>query len=334
MSSWRLLLAAMAVTVLLGGCDLRRETPPPTPRSADAVEQARQRAAVESRELVALADASDPAAGADFRPALATIGAHASAQLTELGGVYVDPGATPTGTPSGATPTGTPSGATPAGTPGAATPTAVSPAALVARLDQSYAATRSAAVAATDGKLARLLASISADRIIQARQLAQRASLAMPPLTTSEVPSALPSELATSAAVDLVAAEDEAGFAWEVSAALRTGTERQSALARAAIHRVRAQAWAEAAKVAATAQDPRRVAYTIDRVAAAARLPADVETALAARYSSLVATVGPAGRAVMVDDLADCAATARVWGAPQTAFPGLPERPADSSPTP
>ena len=324
MSSWRLLLAAMALGALLGGCDLRRETPPPTPRSPDGVEQARQQAAVESRELVDLAAASGPAAAAELRPTLATIGAHASAQLAALGGVYVDRGATPTGTPSGATPGGT----------GAATPTAVSPAAMIARLDQSYAAARRAAVAATDGKLARLLASISADRIIQARQLAQRASLALPPLTMSEVPSVLPRGLATSAAVDLVRAEDEAGFAWEVSAALRTGSARESARARAVIHRARAQAWAEAAKVAATPQDPRRVAYTIDRAAAATHLPADVETALAARYSSLVATVGLADRPVMVDDLADCAATARAWGAPQTAFPGLPERPADSSPTP
>jgi len=322
--SWCLLLAAMAVTILLGGCDLRRETPPPAPRSPDAVELARQGAAVDSRDLSELVKASLPAAAADLRPALTTIGAHASAQLAQLGGVYVDPAAPPTSTGASATPSATRT----------STPTAVAPAALVARLDQSYATTRGAALDATDGTLARLLASLSADRIIQAQELARFASLPLPPLTTSAVPSTLPSGLATSAAVDLVAAEDEAGYAWEVSAALRTGTERDAARARAAIHRARAQAWAETAKIAATAPDPRRVAYTIDRAAAATHLPADVETALAARYAALVATIGVANRAVMVDLLADCAATARLWDAPQTAFPGLPERPADQAATP
>ena len=221
-ASWRLLLAAMAVSILLGGCDLRRETPPPAPRSPDAVELARQGAAVDSRDLSELVKAALPATAADLRPALTTIGAHASAQLAQLGGVYVDPAATPTSTGTSARPSASRT----------ATPTALAPAALVARLDQSYATTRTAALAATDGKLARLLASLSADRIIQARELAGLASLPLPPLTTSAVPSTLPSGLATSAAVDLVAAEDEAGYAWEVSAALRTGTERARAASR------------------------------------------------------------------------------------------------------
>jgi hypothetical protein len=315
-SSWRLLLAAMAVAVMLGGCDLRRETPPPTSRSPDAAELAREGAAVNSRDLSELAHAAAAATAADLRPVLATIGAHASAQLVQLGGVYVDPYATSTGSRA------------------SATSTAVSPADLVARLDASYTTMRGSAVAVTDGKLARLLASISADRIIQAQELARLTTFAIPAVTTTAVPSTLPAGLATSAAVDLVAAEDEAGYAWEVAAALRAGTDRDAARARAAVHRARAQAWAEAAKIAATAQDPRRVAYTIDRAAAATHLPADVEAALAARYSALVATLGPANRAVMVDALADCAANARLWGAPTTPFPGLPERPADPVATP
>jgi len=323
-TSWcRLLFAAVAVAVLLGGCDLRRETAAPTPRSADAAEQARQRAAVESRDLFDLAHQSAVAAAEDLRPVLSRVGAHASAQLAQLGGVHVDPYATPTG--AGPSATARDGGAS------TATPLALNPTAFVARLYESYRTTRGAAAAVTDGKLARLLDSISADRIIQAQRLAQLGAVKVPLLKTTEIPTSLPSGLAASAAVALVAAEDEAGYAFEVAAALRSGAARDSARARAAIHRNRAQAWAEAAGVATTSQDPRRAAYTIDRAAAATHLPADVESALAARYGSLVATLSPSNRAVMIDAFADCASAARVWGAPETAFPGLPERPADKA---
>lgn len=311
--------AVVALAGLLAGCGLRLETPPPAALTPGINEAARQRASADALglEILAAAPGSDPA---DPTTAIrSTIVAQSGEHFDQLGGADRSGLAT--------TPTSDPSPlVTTAADPALATPDAV-----VAQLVRAATNARTDATTVPDGPLARLLASVSAARLLLARQLAAAGgSPPAPELPDVAVPESVPAGLAPSALSALVAGEDEAGFGFEVIAAKLSDAARTRALDRAAVHRARAQAWARLAEIAGTGLDPRRTAYALpaglDEPAVATTLAQSLEQSLAASFASLVADAEPESRAVFVDALADAAAQAVAWGAPVAAFPGLPER--------
>jgi len=304
----RLLGALAATVVLLAGCGLRLETPPPASPTPDASEVARQRASADSLGLEALAAPAGPTD--PVTAARALIAQQAGEHLAQLG-------------------PGRPASTAASSAPASPTPSVSTPDAVVAQVVAAAANARKDAAAVPDGPLARLLGSVSTARLLQARALATAAGLPAPDLPAVTVPRAVPAGLAPSAVSALVADEDEAGYADEVIAAKVPEPARSGALNRAAVHRDRAERWATIAQIAQTGRDPRRTAYALpplDDPAVATALAATLEGSLAATYASLSADATPDARLVLLDALTDAAAAATAWGAPVAAFPGLPER--------
>ena len=313
--------AVVALTSLLAGCGLRLETPPPAPPTPDANETARERAGADALGLEVLAAApggnpADPATSIR-----ATVVALSGEHRDQLGSGDRSHPATPAPTtgPSGV-PT-TAATAKPAGT----TPD------VVARLVQTASNARTDAATVPAGPLARLLGSVSAARLLLARELAAAVGESpAPELAAVTVPESVPAGLAPSALSALVADEDEAGYGFEVIAAKLSDGARSRALDRAAVHRIRAEQWARLAKVAQTRLDPRRAAYALpaglDDPAVATALAQSLEQSLATSYASLVAGAEPKSRLTLLDALTEATAAAVAWGAPVPAFPGLPER--------
>ncbi|QTE30583.1 DUF4439 domain-containing protein [Pengzhenrongella sicca] len=315
LTSVRALVATVALAGLLAGCGVRLETEAPAPLTPDATESARQRGSADALSLEVLA--SDPAAD-PANPATAvraTVAAHAGEHLLALGGVYADSAASPS--PS--------STATTDPAPGEVA--AASTDAVVTQLTQSAANARADAETVPDGALARLLASIAAERLLLARQLAGAATPAVPELPGLVAPDQAPAGVPASALSALVAAEDEAAYGYEVIAAKQSETMRANALARAAVHRSRAQDWAVAAGISRTGLDPRRTAYALpaglEDPATAATLAQTMEQSLAATYAALVASADPDARTPLIDALAEATNEAATWGAPTPPFPGL-----------
>jgi len=320
----RVAAAALALVGLVAGCGVRFETPPTAALSPGVNESARQRASADAAGLEILA--ADPGADpADPQAALRTaIVAHAAAQLDQLGGVYGSGPARPTGT--GASSPSASAGATPA----VATPAVAATSAVVTALTQGADQARGDALTVPDGGLARLLASVGAERLLLARQLASAAALPPADLPAVAVPATVPAGVSPSDLSALVAAEDEAGYGFEVIAAQLSGDQRASALERAGTHRARAESWASLAAIARTGLDPRRAAYAVptglDQPGVAAGLAQTMEQALAASYASLVSAAEPDSRAGLVDALVEASAVAAAWGAAVPALPGMPDR--------
>lgn len=366
------LLAAGAV-LLLSGCGLRWETEPPAEPVPDAAEAARRTAVDDGLALAEAAQAAvDGTEGLDGRVAgvLALVVDSASTQVDALGGVY------DSGLPEPEPGDGTPS---PSPTPTA--PADATPAAVLALLGDAASTARADALAAEDEGLARLLASVAASRAQLTDRLA--ASLgAEAPAVDAETdagwatggaadgsgsgdgsaaeasPSATPSPTATATAgahdalgtdldradlVALVLAEDQAGYGFEVAAARLSDDARALARESAAAHRATATAWATAAGIAGTADDPRRVSYELDADvssgdavrAFAAGLLADLA---AVHADAVLATdAGTGDRTATVDGLRTAAVEALRWGGTATALPGMPDVPAatpGAAPTP
>ncbi len=208
---------------------------------------------------------------------------------------------------------------------------------LVLLLTQSADRSRAALGTPKDPALARLFASVAAAHLDQARTLAATAGIEVPATEsfTTVMPSALPKNLVAADLSTLVQAEDSAGFAYEAIAARLTADDRATARSRAAVHRARAQTWAELASLDATATDPRAVAYDLPDAAdgspgltsreTMAALAATMESSLADSYGTFVGQVDAEARASMLDLLVDSHTAARAWGAPAVAFPGMPE---------
>lgn len=208
---------------------------------------------------------------------------------------------------------------------------------LVLLLTQSADRSRAALGTPKDPALARLFASVAAAHLDQARTLAATAGIEVPATEsfTTVMPSTLPKNLAAADLSTLVQAEDSAGFAYEAMAARLTADDRATARSRAAVHRARAQTWAELASLDATATDPRAVAYDLPDAAdgspaltsreTMAALAATMESSLADSYGTFVGQVDAEPRASMLDLLVDSHTAARAWGAPAVAFPGMPE---------
>jgi len=208
---------------------------------------------------------------------------------------------------------------------------------LVLLLTQSADRSRAALGTPKDPALARLFASVAAAHLDQARTLAATAGIEVPATEsfTTVMPSTLPKNLVAADLSTLVQAEDSAGFAYEAMAARLTADDRATARSRAAVHRARAQTWAELASLDATATDPRAVAYDLPDAAdgspaltsreTMAALAATMESSLADSYGTFVGQVDAEARASMLDLLVDSHTAARAWGAPAVAFPGMPE---------
>ncbi|MEU4387405.1 DUF4439 domain-containing protein [Promicromonospora sp. NPDC023805] len=333
-------LTALALTcaIILSGCGVRLESPPPTEPVPDAVEVVRRTAVADA---LLVADQAGTAAVADgVKPDVAaelTAIAEATAlQAQQLGGEY-DSGLGDIVTErSGASPSAT----TPEQTPGA----------VVTSLGDAATRTRAAADQAQSGPLGRLLGSVSAAQARYAWNLARLTGARAPALPSTQIPEPLeddaePSETSTAPAsategpaavptglsaeelATLVLAEDTAAYALEVRAAQADGDVRTRAYDRARVHRARAQAWALVAGVDGTDQDPRRVAYAVPGPETATPdLVRDLENDLTQNYATLVGVAEPGTRAILVALMTDTTLAAAQWGAPAIPFPGLPER--------
>jgi hypothetical protein len=335
-------LTALALTcaIILSGCGVRLETPPPTEPVPDAAEVLRRTAVADA---LLVADQAESAAAADGVRAdvvveLERISEATTEQAQELGGEY-DSGL---GDIVAERPGASPSATTPEHTPRA----------VVASLGDAATRTRAAADQAQSGPLGRLLASISASQTRYAAQLARLTGSGDPELPLTQIPepaepstepaegdeaaatpaaaaagpAAIPTGLSAENLSALVLAEDTAGYALEVRAAQAAGDVRTRAYERAQLHRARAQAWALVAGVDSTDQDPRRVAYVVPGPGTTTEaLARDLEVDLAQDYASLVGIAEPGTRAILVALLTEATLAAARWGAPAVPFPGLPE---------
>lgn len=336
------LAAVLATSVLAAGCGVRLETPPPAEPSPDAVETARAGAVDDALAVAGLvADVTplvtDPAALEVLEQASTFATQHADA----LGGVYdsglgdlLDPD---DGAPEGAH--GAPDEPAPeeAATDGVttgdvttgdvATGDVTTDDVVTALVDAAQRAGASADVV-PDAGLARLLASVAASEHLTAQRLAAVTGSTVPDAAVPPAPVVedAPAGVGAADLATLVESEDAAGYGYEVRAAQTEGDVRTAAVARAAEHRARAQAWAVVAGTDGTAQDPRRVAYALTDDQDAAALARQVESDLAQTYASLVATAAASSRSAAVALLAETWASAVAWGAEPVAFPGLPER--------
>lgn len=319
--SARLVVALLGAVLVLSGCGLRLETPPPEPLVPDAVELVRSRTVEDALALAAgaadVAEARSAAAAPDdaLTPVLADVAAFSTAHAEQMGGVYESglPSPTPTATPT----------RTPVADAGA----------LLALVATAADTARTDADAVEDGQLARLLASVATARAGLRDRLGAATGTTPPePVDPAPSPAATvqPGPLTPETYADLVVAEDEVGYAYEVIAAKLSGDARAAAQADAAAHRGRAEAWARESGVDGTTIDPRRTAYAlpggIDDPAVALELGRTLELRLTVAYASAVA-VAPAGaRLAVLEALRGADAEAAAHGAPRVAFPGLPEQ--------
>lgn len=357
-------LLALGAAAALSGCGLRWETEPPAEPVPDAAEQVRRDAVADADALAEAAGAAATGADAGVADVLGLVAATAGVQVEALGGPYE----------SGLAPAED-DGATPSPTP---TPSpAAAPADVLALLGEAASAARADARTAEDPGLARLLASVAASRAQLTDRLAAALGAEAPaidaepaggftagsaadgsgsgdgsaaepsasgtspaPTPTASVPAdAVGDDLDRADVLALVLAEDQAGYGFEVAAARLSDDARTRARSAAAAHRSAATAWAEAAGVAGTAEDPRRVGYDLDgdlsSPEAVRTFAAGLLTDLAAVHADalLDTAAGTADRTAVVDGLRTSAVEALSWGATPTALPGLPATPA-ATPTP
>ena len=338
-------VTAACLAGLLGGCELRLETPAPTAPTPGAAEVARQRAAADAQSIAELATAAtEGTATAAVDPTaidtLVEVAATSRRHLVALGGLYVPWAITPSPSPSGS--------------PGPAGPVPTATDVVEALRD---AAGRAAAGAdtVTDGGLARLLASVSASRAAMGADLAARLAgtpLQLPltspasgpgdPATTEEptptrTPSATPGTtgsrghvpgLQDSSLTALIEAHDSLAAGWEVLAARSRGDARTRAALVASGHRAAAQDWAAAIEVDGTALDPRDEAYALpsqvlDPAGDALSALVGLEAQLGDRLADLVARAEPGSRGPFVEALSSTALLTRQAIGTTSAFPGV-----------
>lgn len=312
-------VVAALLVLVLSGCGIRVETPPPSEPVPDALEIARRAAAADVIAIVDVASGAVESLTQDD-PAHVIIDEILTAStvhLAQLGGEY-DSGldSDPAPDPS--------SDGSDGPDPGLE--------AVVDRLAQAYSRTRGALESTPDPGLARLMASIATFQLTSARSLAASAELELPTVVvpgTPDMPRVPPTGISSSDLTPLILSEDAAGYAYEVLAARLLDAPRVAALARASVHRSRSDAAAAAAQVARTNQDPRRVAYELPEDPTDEAFVRSLELNLADSYASLIALAVEEERVVYFDLLIDNYHSALTWGAEPVMFPGLPEQRAD-----
>jgi len=313
--------AALVATGLVAGCDLRLETPDPPVLVPDDAEVLRDRNAQDAAALAAAAQAASATAEEGVAAALTLVATASTEHVAALGGVYDPfPGAAPT---AAATASATP-------TPSPEPPTA---AAVLEQLRTAADAARADATTVAVPAMAHLLTAITLNRLLLADALTAAIDGTTPELGTVTVPETLPIGLAPQTAVVLVQSEDAAGMAWEVVAARSADDARARAAARAALHRERAQAWADAAGIAGTGTDPRRSAYDLPETVTDSAAPSElmwtalgeIEQTLGETYAALVPTVAPAERAALLDTALEALRRAASLNVPVAVLPGMAE---------
>jgi hypothetical protein len=362
---------AAGAALLLSGCGLRWETEPPAEPVPDAVEQARRTAVDDALALTEAARAALDGADEQAAGVLTLVVDAAATQVDALGGEY-DSGL-PEPEPDEAAPS-----ASPAASAAAATPADVlallGTAASTARADALTAedeglARLLASVATSRAQLTdRLAAALGVEApAVDAEPGTDwpsggaadgsgsgdgSATSPTPTPSGSATPTGTPTPAATGAdggspgsdldradLVALVLAEDQAGFGFEVAAARLSDDARSLARDAAAEHRAAATAWATAAGIAGTGDDPRRVSYELDGDVSSAEAVrafcAGLLTDLATVHADAVLATDArsADRTATVDGLRTAAVEALRWGGTPTPLPGLPDAPA-ASPTP
>ncbi|MGN8246341.1 DUF4439 domain-containing protein [Cellulomonas soli] len=345
--SLRAIAAAFALIPVLAACGIRLETPAPTEPAPDTLEQVRARTVEDAQTLALTAAAAREAVAEGTEPGvdpaaltlvLDDVAAHSTQHAQQLGGEYdsglPDPSPSPTGTPA---------------------PTTATSTEVLALLADAATTALDDARTVEDGPLARLIASVGTSRTGLAQRLAAATGQAVPegtstggtgtpattepgpetdapsgaPSSTTQAEATAPSGLASEDLDALVLAEDQAGYGFEVLAAVLGDGQRDRARADAADHRARAEQWAVLAGTSGTAADPRRVAYAVPPAltdpAVAAELARTLQTTLASTYATLVARADAGSRDTLVEGLLRATADAATWGAPVVAFPGMPE---------
>lgn len=317
-------VAVLALAGLVAGCDLRQETPPPPVLVPDDAEVLRDRHAREAAALATAAQEATTTAEEAVAAPLALVAASSTEHVAALGGVYEpfpDVTATPTSTPT--SPTAEPAPSTAAD--------------VLALLRASAEAARTDATTVTDPGMAHLLAAIALNRLLLADALSAALEGTTPELGEVTVPASLPAGMDPQAAAVLVQSEDAAGMAWEVVAARSADDARARAADRAALHRARAEAWAEAAEIAGTGTDPRRSAYDLPEAVTDATAPTElmwnalgeIESTLGESYAALVPTVAPEARAGLLDAALEAMRRAASLHVPVPPLPGMAEVDAD-----
>lgn len=311
---------AVALTVLLTGCGVRIDGPPPALPSPSPAETMRQAAAERAEELIALAEAAAPLAPAD-EEVLERVAGDSRDHLVALGGLWEPP---EWATPSPRASTGTIAEGSPTDgrSAGPSAGPVMEPAEVVRALAEAADAACADATGAEPADLAAVLASIC---------LAQRRSVAELRGSTPELPGAgqpeeereqvLFSALAgVPDAADLALALDSAGFALEVAAARAEPGTRSALAARAAWHREAAELLVQATGSVGTAADPRLAAYALG---GAAVDTGEVEADVLSAWSAVVGDVRGDAREAVLLEMSRADDAARSWGAPHDPLPGL-----------
>ncbi|WP_413450623.1 hypothetical protein AA0Y32_03160 [Georgenia phoenicis] len=289
--------AALLVALTLTGCGVRLETPPPEVPTADAVEQARQDAALVAAQL---RDAPGAAStDADVQEVLEVVGSASAEHAEALGGVWEPwPGAGPDATAYPQDP------ATPE-------PTATaSPEEVLDLLEEGAATAREDALT-HDGELGRLLASVAISRTWLATDLARALGTEAERLPAEPLPAPEPGTVdpATSRAVDA------ARYAFEVVAARSSGAQREAAVERA-------EQLARVAGAVAPEEDERDVAYDVSGATSERALAGAAELDVVGAYVALLGTPA-ADREAVLSAASYAAGQARSWDTALPALPGL-----------
>ncbi|MBO3096109.1 DUF4439 domain-containing protein [Cellulomonas dongxiuzhuiae] len=326
----------VAGALVLAGCGVRLETPPPVEPSPDATEQVRGRTV---DDALGLADAATAvvASGVDepVRVVLDDVAAFSARHAEELGGVYDSGLPDPTPTPS----------------PTTSAPVVTDVTELLDELAADAARATQDADLVPDPDLARLVASVAvardalADRLAAVADLPRPAPAADPAAAGDASGDAAPSAGASPAdasptddgdptagspaAAALALAHDEAAWTFTVLAARSSDATRTTMLEAAARHRTASDAWARAAGVVGRPADPRRTAYALpaglDDPAVLAALPRTLEQSVADASAGAVAQAPAGERLDAVASLRAATAAAVAWGAAPVPFPGMPE---------
>jgi len=313
-------ITSVALAASLSSCGIRMETPQPTEPVPDANEASRQ-ATVDDLLTIAhtatqVASETDDPKETELITSIATL---ANQQSSAIGGVYSS------GLPDsdlGATPGPTP-------TDEATTSDAQE---LVDSLTEAATRIRSALAVPTDPDLARVYASLAISHLLSARDVA-RASTAQYALPADfslegwQNPDFLP----TDSLVELIRAEDAAGYAFEVIAAMQEPDKRNLALKSAAEHRAFATQLALDSAIAGTSDDPRLPVYELPLTLSDEEnrapekelkaLAVKIESDLASSYISLIDVAEADTRVNLLDQAVSRAFLAAQWGAIPGQFP-------------
>ncbi|MDO8144582.1 MULTISPECIES: DUF4439 domain-containing protein [unclassified Isoptericola] len=190
----RVVVGSVLVALLLTGCGLRLETPPPAEPGPDTIEIVRRTAVTDALFVAEQADAVIDELGDRRRRLVAElerVAADSREQADQLGGVY-DSGLQEPADP-------------PSGSPQSSPADAVGPDDVVAALADASGRNRTAAGTTADGPLARLLASVGAAQAVSATRVGEYTDSAPPPVVP-QLPG--PAEVDAAVADDPAPAED------------------------------------------------------------------------------------------------------------------------------